>query len=105
MFIARLFLRDTTARRVPTILLFGDMRNAYDSILLELVLGPLLTAAERERERERERVLAGTGMDMLRQQSLHCDIRSGHYLFHDLPLPGIFGSDHQGMAAPSMVYS
>ena len=46
MFIARLFLHHTALTRVSGALLFGDLRKAYYSVLVELVTGPLVTPEE-----------------------------------------------------------
>ena len=48
-------------------LLFGDMRNSYYSVILELVFGPLLTQAESEA------LIAGSNMDVLRKQKVIVD--------------------------------
>ncbi len=61
---------------------FADMRKAYYSVLLELVLGPLLT------EGEREVVLRGAGMDELRQYIIQHDVGLGQYIFSQLGIPG-----------------
>ena len=55
--------------------------NAYYSVILEIVLGPLLP------QTEREALLEGANMDVLRKQTVLVSFRSGHCLFNDLPLP------------------
>ena len=47
MFIARLCLRRAALRRVSVALLFGDLRKAYYSVYLDLVLGALLTEGDK----------------------------------------------------------
>ena len=59
MCIARLVLAHAARLKKSAALLFGDLRKAYYSALLELVLGAILTVAEREA------VLAGTGADAI----------------------------------------
>ena len=46
MFLARLHLVNAARLRVSAALLFADMKKAYYSVLIELVLGPLLTHEE-----------------------------------------------------------
>ena len=48
IFTARLFLQFAVDRKRSAGLLLGDMQKAYYSVLLEVVLGPLLTPGERE---------------------------------------------------------
>ena len=48
MFIAKLFHIEAAKMRCSTALLFGAMRKAYYSVIIEFVLGLLLTPAERE---------------------------------------------------------
>ena len=48
MFIARLFRQLAAKHKKSTALLFGDLRKAYYSVLLELVRGPMFTHEERQ---------------------------------------------------------
>ena len=48
VFIARLFLPEAATCRGSAGLLFGDLRKAYYSVLLEIGMGPFLTEGERE---------------------------------------------------------
>ena len=61
--------------------IFGDLRKAYYSVLVELVLGTLLT------ERERQTVLSSLQCGELRKQVLETDIAAGHCLLAELKLP------------------
>ena len=86
MFIARLFLRYAAQCKMSAALVFGDMRKAYYSVFIELVMGPLLTPGERQI------VMSNSPMDELRQLSVISNIEAGHCLFADLPLPDdLFG--------------
>jgi hypothetical protein len=55
------------------------MVRDYYRVLLERVLGPLLT------EVEQENILAGLSMGELRKRSVQADIATGHCLFGDRP--------------------
>ena len=81
MFIARLFLHHAALTRVSSALLFGDLRKAYYSVLVELVTGPPLTPEERLV------VLENTSMDDLRKVSLAVDMSLGHCLVDESPIP------------------
>ena len=70
MLVARLLFRSAMVRRISATLLFGDARKAYYNVHLEIVLGPVITTAEREA------VLASTGTIALRQQTLVDYIRN-----------------------------
>ena len=67
--------------RFSAALLFGDTRKPYNSVILELVLGPLLTPTEREA------LIEGANMAVLRKQQVLVDLEQGHCQFQDLPLP------------------
>ena len=81
MGIARPCLRHAALRRVYVALLFGDLRKACYSVLIELVTLPLLTPEERQV------VLGNTRMDELRKQLLGVELHQGHCLFDQLALP------------------
>ena len=81
MFRIRLFLQWAADRRVSAALLFGGMKKAFYSVILESVLGPMLTAGEGQI------IFQWLGMEELRKQTLMCDIASGHGLLGTLPLP------------------
>ena len=81
MFIARLFLQRAADSKKPVAVICGDHRKAYYSVLVELVLGPVLT------EGERQTVPARLQCDSLRQQVLAAEIAAGHCLFDDIKLP------------------
>ncbi|MFM7987352.1 MAG: hypothetical protein ACKPKO_49370, partial [Candidatus Fonsibacter sp.] len=60
MFIAKLLVKLSAQSKISALLVFGDLRKAYYGVLVELVLGPPLTASERQV------VLQHSGMDALR---------------------------------------
>ena len=73
--------RHAASRSVSAAVLFGDLRKAYYSVMVELATGPLLTPDERRT------VLENTSMDELRRLTLEVDLSQGHCLFDQLPLP------------------
>ena len=79
MFIARLFFRSAAIQRVSAALRFGGTRKAINSVLLELVMGTLLT------QDERAALLLGITVVALRNQSLLSDTAKGQCLFDELP--------------------
>ena len=86
MFIARLHLVNAARLRVSAALLFADMKKAYYSVSLELVLGPLLTPIEREA------VLAGKkGMDSLRKGAIQSEVIRGQCPFTALGVEVVAG--------------
>ena len=80
-FITRLLLRHAALRRCSAALLFGDLRKAYYSVLVELATGPLFTPEDRQV------VLDNTSMDELRKLTIDVDLQHGHCLFANLPIP------------------
>ena len=68
MFMARLFFNKASIQRCSTPLLFVDTRKAYYRVILELVLGPLLTKAEHEA------LIESANMDVLRKQKVLVDL-------------------------------
>ena len=81
MFIARLFLQRAAKLNKSAALIFGDLLKAYSSVLVELVLGPVLT------EGERQTVLDRLQCDSLRQQVLAAETVARRSLFGDIELP------------------
>ena len=68
MFLASLFLMKASTHRCTGALLFVDIRKALHSVVLELVLGPLLTQVEHEA------LMEGSNMDALRKPNVLVDL-------------------------------
>ena len=75
MMIARLFLQPAAEQRKSAAMIFADLSKEYYTVLLELVVGPLLT------EGERQTVMASLQCDELRKQALAAATAARRCLF------------------------
>ena len=74
------------------------VHKAYDSVLLELVTGPMFT------QEERQAILEHMSMYVLRKLVISTNLDRGHCLFEDTPLPADLTGSHQRMAKACVVH-